>query len=367
MTRGDVADIESCPRAIFFPDIIAHCRLNIAAYIKEDTISVFCISSLVRMSNNSNSITIDNGENSVSNRVKFFVLLLLQIPSILLCLSIFVFFLTHRALLRISQNHALQLLIVVNFIQVTCDLPMVIHYYQLGRISPATPGYCTWWTFLEWTLNATSELLMVTISLQRHIFIFHAHLFRVRLYRVLLHALPLIFCIIYPLVFYLAVIVFYPCDGTQWDYSTILCGLADCYLVYSKVLGTYDWGVNNGLPMLIIAISDAAVIVRVILEKRRRHQPVTWQKHRRMTLQLLAISSLYFVAWSPSMLVAVLQQLYTPTFLADVQVEYFVDMTYLVCLLLPWVCLGLFPEFKKWILRHPARDGIVALNAVQPQ
>jgi hypothetical protein len=146
--------------------------------------------------------------------------------------------LTHQNLFHIRQNQGLLILIVVNFIQVTFDLPMVIHFNRLGRVSPATAGYCTWWTFFEYTFNGASEMLMATISIQRHILIFHTYMFNVRFYRYLLHHLPLLLCIIYPIILYLIIVVFYPCDDTQWIFTSNLCGLANCYIVYSKVLGS---------------------------------------------------------------------------------------------------------------------------------
>lgn len=126
--------------------------------------------------------TVDD-EQKLIHRIKFVLFLVLQIPSILTYIFIFIFFLTHQNLLRIRQNQALLILFIVNFIQVSCDLPMVIHFNYLGRVSPATPGYCTWWTFLEYTLNAAGEMLMAIISIQRHIFIFQIHLLNNRFYR----------------------------------------------------------------------------------------------------------------------------------------------------------------------------------------
>jgi hypothetical protein len=298
-------------------------------------------------------------EKYVLHRVIFSILLTLQIPSILLSLLIFTFFFTHRALLHVRQNQALILLLVINFIQVTFDLPMVINFNRLGRISPATPAYCTWWTFLEYTLNVASEILMATISIQRHIFVFQANLFNVRLYRYLFHHIPLLFCIIYPIILYLIIVVFYPCDGTQWDYSSNACDLANCYLVYNKVLTTYDWVVDTGLPTVVLIVSDVALVVRTIRQKIRRQRIISWRKQRRMTLQLLSISSLYFIAWFPNLVIGLVQEFILPTFLIEIQVDYIFYLTYLVCLLIPWVCLGLFPEFTKWIQNDLIRQNKV--------
>lgn len=104
---------------------------------------------------------------------------------------------------------------------------------------------------MEFTLNEVSEYLMATISVQRHMLIFNRHILRIRCRRIALHHLPLVFCLIYPAIFHLFAILLYPCDGTQYDYSNNICGLATCYLVFDKTLGTLDWSVNNGLPMVI--------------------------------------------------------------------------------------------------------------------
>ncbi|CAF1115395.1 unnamed protein product [Adineta ricciae] len=238
---------------------------------------------------------------------------------------------------------------------------MVIHYNRLGYISPATVAYCTWWEFIEYTLNASGEILMSIISIQRHLLIFHGELFHKRFYRYLLHNIPLcLFGIIYPIVFYFCVLVFYTCDGTQLNFTLNGCGIAACYLVYSKVLATYDWAVNNGMPIILITFANVILLVRVVRQKLRRQRVMPWKKQRRMTIQLLSISSLYFFGWFPSMVVAVVQQLWYPTFLADAQLDYIYDLVYFICLLLPWVCLGLFPEFTNWI-----RMCVFRLNAAQ--
>jgi hypothetical protein len=297
----------------------------------------------------------------VLHHVKFLILISLQIPSILLSILIFTFFFTHRTVLRNLQNQALLVLLVVNFVQVTCDLPMPIQFYRLGYISPATAAYCTWWTFFEFSLNVASEYLMGAISIQRHMLVFKSRLLQVRWKRFLFYHFPLLFCVLYPIIFYLIVIVFYPCDGTQWDFTSNACGFADCYLVYNEVLSTYDWVVNNGLPTVVILLSDLILVIRVVRQKRRQRRAISWRKQRRMTLQLLSISCLYMIAWLPSMIIAVIQQVNSLSFLAQIQSDYILDLTYIVCLFIPWVCLGLLPGLLTWMrngvcLRQRARN-----------
>jgi hypothetical protein len=314
---------------------------------------------------NVTDIEIFENDKLVLHRTKFFILLILQIPSIIISLIIFVFFITHRNYLNTPQNQAILFLLSINFLLVSADLPMPIHFYYLGYVNPATAAYCTWWTFFEYTLNLSSELVMAVISVQRHIVIFQGHLLRIRSKRFLLHYFPLLFCLIYPFIFYMIVIVLYPCDGTQWDFTSNLCGNADCYLLYNQILATFGWGFNNGLPIIIIILANIALIVRVVKQKHRRQQQISKWQQRRMTLQLICISSLYLIAWLPSLVIGVGQQLISPSFLAQVQSDYTFDLIYLVCLLLPWICLRLLPEFTKWI-RKQLHCREIARNAVRP-
>jgi hypothetical protein len=282
--------------------------------------------------------------------VKFSLLLALQIPAIILSLLILVFFYKRPIIRRAPQNQALLILLVVNFIQLSADLPNSLHFYYLGYISPSTAAYCTWWNFFGFTLYVTSEYLMATISVQRHMLVFNGQVLQVRWKRILLLNLPLLFCLIYPMLFYVFVILLYPCDGTQWDFTSNGCGFADCYLVYAEVLGTFDWSVNNGMPMVINALANMVLLLRVVKQKRRRQQRMIWRKQRHMTIQLLCVSSLYVIAWTPSLTVGLVQILVWPTFLAQIQTDYFIDLIYIVCLFLPWVYLGLLREFRKWII-----------------
>ncbi|CAF1066031.1 unnamed protein product [Adineta steineri] len=309
--------------------------------------------------------TLDEGT-IILYRVKFFILLILQTLSILITLVVFTFFVTHRALLNTPQNQSIIFLLIVNFLFATVDLPSLTHFYSIGRVIPATAAYCTWWTFFEYTLNLINELLMTTISIQRHMLIFYAQILQIRFKRIVFYYLPFLFCLIYPIVFYLSIIVLYPCDGTQWDFTSKVCGYANCYLIYSKVLSTYDLAVNNGLPVVIILLANATLIIRVVRQKRRRQRVITWKKQRRMTLQLFSISTLYLIAWLPCLFIGLVQQLSSPSFLADFQFNYALDLVYVIYLLLPWLCLGLLPEFRQWIWKKIHRWTTVRNNDVRP-
>jgi hypothetical protein len=193
---------------------------------------------------------------------------------------------------------------------------------------------------------------MATISIQRHMLIFNSHMLRVRKKRFLLYHLPLLLCVIYPTFLYLSLVVIYPCNGTLWDFTSNLCGLANCYLVYNPILATFDWALDNGLPVIVIILASVVLVVRIVQQKHRHQQAITWQKQRRMTLQLLSISCLYIIAWLPNTIIAVIQAISVSSFAAQIQSNYIFDLLYLVCLLIPWVSIGMISGFKKWIFER---------------
>ncbi len=299
------------------------------------------------------------------HRIKFILLITLQIPGIILTLLIFTFLITHRTMLKNLQNQSLIFLLIINFLSLTVDLPMPINFYRLGYVSPATAGYCTWWTFFEYSFNLASELIMTTISIQRHILIFNSNILQVRWKRYVYYYFPLLLSLIYPNIFYLFAIVIYPCDGTQWDFTSNVCGNANCYLVYDQVLSTYDWVIDVGLPTIVIILADTILVIRVIYQKRHREQGIPWRKQRRMTLQLLSISSLYLIALLPSAVIGVIQEFSTWSFYAQIQSDYTLNLIYLVCPLLPWIYLGIMPKFTKWIFKDLVLAGATH-NMVHP-
>ncbi|CAF1513861.1 unnamed protein product [Adineta ricciae] len=314
---------------------------------------------------NLNNSEIFNENKYVLHRIKFFILILLEIPAVLISLLIFIFFRTHRSRLKIRQNGSICLLLIVNFIKLSTDIPMTIHFFYFHYVIPAISTYCTWWTFLAYSLSSICEFLTAIISIQRHILIFQPHLLQMRLKRYILYYSPLLLCIIYPIIFYMFAIFFYPCDGTQWIFTENGCGFANCYFIYDKVLSTFDWLVNNGLPIVIILVANIALVVRVIKEKSQRQQIVTWRKHRRLTLQLMSVSSLFLIAWLPSLIIALIQQLISSEFALQIQLDYITELIYLLYLLLPWICLGLLPECVQWISKKLSARGIV-INIVRP-
>jgi hypothetical protein len=295
--------------------------------------------------------TLSNNEYRI-HRLKFIVILLLQIPAIILFLCIFAFFITNRIHLRQLQNQALLVLLIVNFIQLTLNIPLLLHFFRLDRISPATSAYCRFWMFLDSTLDAANEFLMAIMCIQRHTLIFKPNTFHIRFKLYLFYYLPLLFAVVYSVGFYMGSVIFYPCDNTEWNFTMSICGDTICYLSSNLSLALYDWIVNTGLAIIIIILANIVLVIRVIRQKSRRQRVVTWSKQRRMTLQLLGISSLYLVTWVPNIVAGSMSQFNPSSYLYGIQEDYISDLPHLICLLFPWICIGMLPDFNKWMLKH---------------
>ncbi len=81
----------------------------------------------------------------------------------------------------------------------------------------------------------------------------------------------------------------------------------------------------------------------MIYEKISRHQVVHWRRHYKMAFQLWFISSLYLACWLPLALTQLIRITAMSSFMID-QRETIVFLVYFIPLLLPVVCLGVFPE-----------------------
>jgi len=314
-----------------------------------------------------NNTQLSNNSKSTSNYIKYLVFMVLEIPSVILYVAILIYFIRHCSVIKMLHNVGVFTLFVISFIQASCDLPIVIHFYRLGYVSPSTAGFCLWWTFFDFTLNTISELLMATISIQRHIFVFHSNMLRVRKKRLLFHDLPIIFSVAYPILLYIGLILIYRCDRDYWDFSTLWCAGNACYAMESKFWSAYDWIVNNGVPVFVILLANITLILRVLCQKRRIHQPISWQKQRRMTLQLFYISSLYFISWLPNVIIGVIKRISKIFAMIEFQSNYLYDFIYLVCVFVPYIILTMIPELKNWIRRIIFRRQFAQINTIVSQ
>lgn len=276
--------------------------------------------------------------------LKFILLLILQIPAICISIIIFIYFIFHRNIRSKSENHVWLVLLTINFLQLIVDLPMPLSFYNLGKVWPVNDSYCVWWTWYEYSLNAVSLILMSWASVQRYFFIFYPRFLLGSSWKKwIYHYIPIILCISFPLLWYMIQVVISPSCINVWDFNAVLCGVP-CFLnANNGIYGICDLLLNSTIPLTVIIVSNLRLILRVIYEKMGRHQVIHWRQHRKMTLQLWFISSLYLAAWLPFTIIQLIQTIAIPTFMND-QLEIILFLFYFVPVLLPVICLSVFPN-----------------------
>ena len=291
---------------------------------------------------------------SSSQPIQFSLLLIIEIPAIPCTILILFYFILHWNMMvtKALRNHPILLLTITSFLYIILDLPYTINSYRLGYDSPRTPPFCRWWYWIDYTLIISSLFLAMIASLQRHILIFNAHWLHRSPVRLIFHYIPLLICILYPPIFYLIVIYFYPCENSVDEYDQYCA-----YPCYSSnlILFNIDWIINTMVPLNVLIFANVALVCRVIrsLKKFHRKQSLVWKRQRKLTLELLTISSIYAIGWGPSTIVAVLGQLFLPNLTANVpSLAYLNYLSYFVCPLQPFVCIAILPELLKFLKNH---------------
>jgi phosphatidylglycerophosphate synthase len=103
--------------------------------------------------------------------------------------------------------------------------------------------------------------------------------------------------------------------------------------------------ITNAISMtFIIIFFSIFLLVRVIRQKRYIHQRIEWRKFRKMTIQLLSISALFFFFSLPTVVISLAQVCGLPNGALG-QFQLYLSFTrYFLPLLLPFVCLSSLPE-----------------------
>lgn len=287
-----------------------------------------------------------------SNRIKFGLFLSLQIIALLAFLSTFLLY-SHRRDLRKSLSFdVLFLLLFVSFLFVTFAMSLSQAYMFTSHVYPSTEVFCSFWNWFHYSLNIINLFLMAFASIERHLLIFRANIFRSQRGRVLFHYLPILFCLIYPPAFYMGAIFLCPCQNT-YDYTQLLCTWP-CYFG-SQIWANIDIFFNNYAPLLTIPIFCLAIYVRVLCQRRAMQlQAIKWRRDKKLILQLLAISSLYLAMWMPIQITGLINLYWDPTFLIQAQIDYMYLFPYLIHVIYPLIVLVIIFQ-KRNVAIQPSR------------
>jgi hypothetical protein len=294
------------------------------------------------------------------NRAKFFILLLLQLLSLPAYLYVFYRFRQKRQLRESHHHHVILLLLVVSFLFLIVALPLTQAYMFTSRVSPSTTTFCSLWNWIHYSLNIVNLFLMAFASIERNWLIFHPWMIRGRIRKICLHYGPLLFCLIYPPLFYFGAIFLHRCEPF-FDYTQLLC-IWPCYF-NSIRWSVADIYVNNLTTTCLIPIFCSIIYIRVFIQKRAMKQKAfQWRRDKKMIFQLWAVSSLYLAMWMPLQLLSMINTYLDPTFLLQPQIDFLFLMPYMIHFLYPFIVMLTYPqEMLKFNLNRTATS-VVPLN-----
>ncbi len=122
---------------------------------------------------------------------------------------------------------------------------------------------------MNYTLFILSIILTAWTSIERYLFIYHGHLM-IR-HQIMLHYAPVVFFTLYTCLFYVGIVVFYPCEQA-YNVHSYICG-GPCYL-FEMVPCLIDWIINVVLVLLITCIVNVMLIFINIKQRYRMKRSI---------------------------------------------------------------------------------------------
>ena len=278
---------------------------------------------------------------ALAPRIRFWLYLVPLVPSILCSIFVLHRLLVTRALRTAPNNHVVILILSFGLLYEITDVVWYIDFYRMGAPLSATPAFCLTWIFIDVSVYVTITLLMAWASIERHILVFHPNWIGTTTACFFIHYLPMLICCVYPATFYAYMFFVEPC-ALPFDYTMTTCYRYPCVGRRPRV-ALWDSVVHNLLPIFIIVTFSMALLARVLYYRCRAHGRIAWRNYRKMSVQLLSISAIYFVFLLPPM---AMYAAYTAGVSWKVASNYFsvaLYFTYYTVLLTPFVCAVSLP------------------------
>ena len=278
-----------------------------------------------------------------SNQIKYIVMQICYIPSIICSIFTLYHLLFNRHLRSTLHNHVPIALLIISTLDSLFNHPFTLIYLRMNRVIPSTTTMCLGWNFLNSFFTVATFLTMAWGSIERHFLIFNSNLFLTQRQRFVFHYIPLLtMIVIYPLISNIVISLLYPCEN-RFNFSLLFCGYTCALKIPSVAL--YARIAHNFLPISVVIGSTIVLIIRVIKQKEQiQTNQINWRRYRRMVIQLFSLASLFLPLTLPAMTVSIVQNCCLPTFASSIFVPYLNFLVRFLTLLLPFLCLSLFPE-----------------------
>ena len=293
-----------------------------------------------------------------SNRIKFWILFALQLFSLPCFVYIFLQFAFKKQLRRTIHNRVVILLLIISFLFVTIALPLTLAYLYTSQVRPQSDTFCTLWNWFHYSVNIIDMFLMAFASIERNWLIFYPKIVKSKGGRFLLHRCPLIFCVLYPSLFYATAMFVHQCTP-YYDFTQLLCKWP-CYF-YNQDWANVDLFFNNYVPLFTIPVFCSTIYIRVLIQRRKmREQRFKWRHDKKLILQIWILSSLYLGMWMPVQLTGLINLYWSPTFLLQEQIDYIYLFPYLIHVIYPYTVLltlhGKPSKVRSSVAVHPERN-----------
>ncbi|UJR12000.1 hypothetical protein I4U23_016178 [Adineta vaga] len=253
---------------------------------------------------------------------------------------------------RTPSNHVFIIMLIVCFLQAILSTSMHLDQFRRGFYWPPSLTYCLLLFMIDYIVYLNGALLMVWASLERLFFIFNANIFNTLRRRIIGHYLPIVFCTVYPLVYYTYFLLFYPCES-YYDMSTLDC-VAACFLWTNSFMALYELLVNGFAPVCFVPIFSILLLIRVLIKKQQMGRQVTWRKNRKMTIQLLGISTSFLLLNIEYFVLAIGQMVYDTNFGTEYMPWFWGVNVCTLQSIIPFLCLNIIPDVtKKFKILNP--------------
>ncbi|UJR24716.1 hypothetical protein I4U23_006090 [Adineta vaga] len=291
---------------------------------------------------------INDIDSEFSRLLKLCILVPINLLSIPLTFYTTIYLYKRRVEQRTLSDIILIILLLVSFIDILINQSGVMIYFRLSFIWPQNSMYCIVWNYFNYLDYYLNLYLTVWASIERHILIFHHTFFDRNIKKFYFHKLPLIIIICYGILIYLVLIIFNPCIN-HFQMNQPWCG-SICF-TQKTITYLYDWFINSVFPICLIIILNITLIIRVI--KRKNHiqtNQLIWKRCRKLTIQMITISSIYLICFLPSGIITILRSLLADSKFGEQAMQTCFRYTFLLAnALLPYVTLSSLPELRKKI------------------
>lgn len=297
-------------------------------------------------------------ETPVTRTIKLVIFSVPLGPSLLCSLYIMIC-LIYEPRLRLRANHGMLAIIVINFLELICDLvPISLPYLYTGHVR--SMSICLYWVTGTYTLQGIAAWLMAWASIDRYLLIFF-HRLRSTFLR---HDLPLVIIHVFIVSWYIIITLTHPCSENWFDGTAFLCG-GPCFNS-DPASATADWVFIVLLPALVVVVFNLFLVVSVLFQKYRRRpgfqrRSFSWRQNRKLLVQLLAISFVFLITQIPLVILALVQLFGPPDFLIDISHIWLYYSPYMIYIVTPFAYVATTKQCRKRICGRWLRTNTIRM------